>query len=654
VLVSFHTDDNNGFNIERQVQSHPRLGTIIACTTNKELGGASGSFSLVIKKPATMQRSALRVLWRDPENVWVRIKFMCDGQVFDTMLGLIDSVNEDTSRSGMGARSETYTISGRDFGKVLESTELFVNFFHNIDNPVRSQGALTSAEMQHGISGTPAFFVRVLLDDWVGNNGAAEQQWALPASLGGGFFANILSLGGIQSMDETTNGWAIAPSLFAVDQTGGKLWEVMQEYANPVLNEMFIDLGLSDPRRIPSAQDLSALRPVLYLRERPFPIRSDDNRTTDSTKWNQLRTHVLQAGDVHSRKIAKGGAVQRYNYWGIRLDGIGTEGFNVPEILQRGVDGVEYGRPGNIPIFNNESIQRNGVRPYSASTRFIPFITTGADNDSDVEDRMRSQATSRENIWRLCARWLKKLHDWYVIAPFELSGKLELTRLMPEIRVGHRVKERRAEGTITYYVEAVEHSFQFPSVAKTTLTVTRGEYDDDDLLDFVYETYDSPRALTEREACLIPLDADLTDTELDDFMRQGCTVSLPDRNFAQVLFESQLQAGNVTEGAGFTVDNADQTQGPSQRTLEIEQDGHFPREGLPDDFAVQDPGMNRTLNDSEDIGDRSDIPAPGERGSTNTDPVLDQTRLERGLPIDSDLDFAATDDPIAGIEDAGS
>lgn len=649
VVASFHTDEVNGVNISEPIQSHPQLGVLIGCTISKEIGSATGSWSLVFKKPESMgPRSALRI-WVDPENVWVRIKFIVDGQVIDTMMGLIDTINEDTKRSGSGARSETYTINGRDVGKVFEETELFVNFFHLPDNPVRSQGALTAAEMQHGISGTPQFFITALYDDWIRNNGAAEQQWALPASLGGGFFSNILSFGGVQQMDQSINGWAIAPNLFAIDQTGGKLWDVMQEYANPVMNELFVDLGLSDPLRVPGARDLRTLRPVLYLRERPFPVRSDDNRTTDSTKWNQLRTHVLELGDVGHRQLAKGGAANRYNYWVIRLDGIGTEGFNVAEILQHGIDGVPYGQPGNIPIFNTESIHRNGVRPYSTSTRYIPFITTGADNQ-DMADRIRSETLNQENIWRLVARWLKKLHDWYSVAPLEMSGRIETTRVMPEIRIGQRVRERRVEGDITYYVEGVEHSYQYPGAGKTSLTLTRGSYDSEDLLDIVYQSYANPRALTEREACNVPELADLSDSELDDFLRQGCTIQTPTRSFAQVLFESRLQAGNVSEGTGFDVQNG----AASQRTLPIEQDGMSAPAADPNDFAVQDPGMNRALDDSDpNIGDNQQIPPPGERGTTNRDPVLDQSRLERGQPIDSDLDFAATDDPIAGIEDAG-
>ena len=626
VLVAFYTDEANGLHLPEPVQTHPRLGTIVGFTTSKSLGPASGQWTLTIKKPAG-PRSALRDLWRDPEDVWVRIKVMVDGQIIDTMLGLVDSVGEDTARSGMGQRAETYTISGRDFGKVFESTELFVNFFHRPEDALRSAGALTATFLEK-IIGTPEHFVRVLLEEWVGNSGTAEAQWMLPAGLGAGsFYRSLLEGGrvrGIERMDRLVNGEAISPSLFQVDQTGGKLWDVLQEYSNGIMNELFVDLG---PSTGAGLRDLETLVPKVYLRERPFPTRSSDGRTTSHTKWDQLRTHVLEPDDVKRRQIAKGGAAHRFNYWLIQLEGIGTEGFNVAEILQRGVDGVPYGHPGNIPIYNTESIQKHGLRRYLATTRFIPF---------------QEGLPDLENFFRLCAAWLKKLHDWYVVAPLELSGRIETTRIMPEIRIGERVEERRAEGTITYYVESVEHRYEYPGPGSTTLTLTRGEYDDDDLLAYVYEQYDNPRALTERERCFIPPDADIDETL--DLLAEGCGFETPTGDV--VGFTSREEDLGIVEGEDFTVDD-----GSTQRTLEAERDGSSPRAAEPDAPAIEDPGMQRTLDDTDtNVGTAEEVPTPNETTPERGEPVLDRGTLERGEPIESVDEFT---DPIEGLEDAG-
>lgn len=621
--VAFFTDDANGFNTDQPVEGHPRLGRIVGVSTSKKLGSASGTFTITVKKDETYHgpRSLNRDLWRDPEDVWVLIQFVVDGKPIDTILGLIDNVHEASRRSGQGARDETYTIVGRDIGKVFETIELFVNIYQLENDAVRSQASLVQAFGER-VVGTPAHFVRLLLEEWIGNNGQAAQQYVLPAGLGGGWFRQILQTTEIEPMSRLVHGEAIAPTLFQIDQTTGKLWDVMQEYSNGALNEMFVDLA--PPSRRTDRQDFTRLRPTFFLRERPFPTRS--NGRTVSTRWDRLPTHDLELGDVRNRDIAKGGAANRYNYWLITLSGLGSDGFNVAELLQRGVEGVEYGRPGNIPIFNVQSIQRHGLRRYAADTRYIPYQSARRD----------APQADQEQFLRLAASWLKKIHDWYVVAPLELSGSLTLTRVMPEIRIGQRVREHRAEGEIVYYCEGVDHTYQYPNAGSTRLTLTRGEYEGDDLLEYVYDTYEHPRALTAREACMIPLDVDLTDAEIDDYLAQGCRVSIPATSRAQVAFESGLASGAVEEGTGFTV-----TEGP--RTLQVERDGTVPYE---------DPeGPASLALDSSDpnVGTEDEIPSPNETAPEPGDPVLDQQGLERGEPIEtSDEGFDATINDILG------
>jgi hypothetical protein len=105
VAAAFYTDEANGLHIPEPVQSHGSLGTILSYDYQKSMGGAAGTWSLTIKKPKRMgARSALRDLWRDPEDVWVRIKVIVDGQPIERVLGMIDTVKEDTARAGSGAR----------------------------------------------------------------------------------------------------------------------------------------------------------------------------------------------------------------------------------------------------------------------------------------------------------------------------------------------------------------------------------------------------------------------------------------------------------------------------------------------------------------------------------------------------------------------
>jgi hypothetical protein len=634
VLVAFFTDARNGLSITDPVQSHRDFGTVVGFSSNKGFGSASGTWSLTFKKTPTLAaRSALRDLWSDPEDVWVKIKVQVDGQVIDTVRGMIDSISEATERVEMGKRVEVYTITGRDVGKILETTELWVNLLGQPNDGMRSQSALTRAWVDN-LNGTPAHFVRILLEEWVGNSGAAAAQWMLPPGLGGGsFYEELLGsdgrVRGIDNMTDLVNGRTLAPQLFSVDQTGGKLWDSLQEYSNGVMNEFWIDLA---PQTAFSARALGAnvlrdMVPKVYLRERPFPTRSDDRRSTSRSKWNSLPTHTLEIGDVRHRAIAKGGAATRFNYWLFQPEGLGADGYGVANILQQGIDGVEYGRPGNIPIWNNDSIAKHGVRRYLLNTRYIPLAS--------------ADSTELYNFVRLCASWLKKVHDWYAPAPMQLSGTLETNRIFPEIRIGSRVKERRAEGVITYYVENVAHAYAFPGSGKTTLTVTRGEYDDEDLLAQVYATYDRPGAGTAAELCITGTSADgetqsATD-ELIGNLAAGRAYCAPTQAQVEGFTHRQDRLGE-TEGADFTVAGGG--------TLEVERDGN-------DDGLNPDPDSPVTTLDDTDpaVGDSSQIPSGNATSTDPGAPMLDQGRLDRGQDIN--IPEGNDTDPIEGLTGAG-
>jgi hypothetical protein len=644
--VSFHTDEVGGFDTVDPIASHPAFGKIIAVTTEKTLGTASGTFTITVKKPpSTEQRlRSWRNLWRDPEQVWVRIKFIVDGQTIDTMFGQIDSVSESTTRSGGGMRDETFQISGRDFGKVFETTELFTNF-HADDgaNPIRQQAALTRTGIENKV-GTPAHFVRFLIEAWLANNGIGEAQWMLPASLGGVDIASQLNLTTIQAMDKFRHGWSYQPSIISIEGTSGnKLWDSMSELSHGLLNELFFDLApppdgygglLTADSRSPGqsragAVPLDGLAPSVYLRERRFPTFNDDRRQTNHALWDATRTRKLARGDVQMRSLARGGASHRYNYWELDPIGLATQDYGARRLLQRGIEGVAKGRPGSIPIYSEESIARHGVRRYYQTTRFLP---------------MREANSTETNQWiRTCARWLKMLHDWYVIAPFELSGSITTTRVMPEIRIGERIREERNEGDVIYYCEGVRNEWHYPGAGKSVLTVTRGEYEDDDLLAFVYDKYDNPSALSVREQCFIRDDA--TVDEVIDALARGCTFAVPREAhvLGHTIEEEQLL---TVEGETFTADPQE------QRTLVEERDPT----SIDLTEGNADPGMNTISTADPAVGLDGDLPVPDAQPIEEPGaPGLSQEQLERGDAIDSALDFELEDDdPIGGLDLTGS
>jgi len=466
--VEFHSDQHADGEPIILSATENFFGRLVSLQTSKGFDGLSGSWSCVIKKPpgtkafggvryAGRQNSLLRV-WRDPEDVWVRIYIVKNGKKVHLMTGLVDSIRESMHRTGEGTRVEAYTIAGRDCGKVLETTEVWVNQYDFGGNAVAGLAKFMTAFADHpGLSSaSPSKWVRTLVESFVGNNGIAETQWTLPASLGGGSFFDLLSMDNLQDMDDG-NGKFSDLGLFAKYDTNhgiGNLAEVLESYSNDFLNELWLDMTDTGEK---------VERPALHLRERPF-VTFESGRE----RWESIRSHTLEKRDVAIREMAKGGTANRYNYWSIRVDG------NVTTMDERSLnalgklDNAKQGEPGGIPIWNRDSIAMHGVRKWQKGTLFLNGFIEGHDE---------------KKLWpSMAANWLRKAHDWYCIAPWQISGTITTSQVKPSIRLGNRLIESRDEGEVEYYVEGVAHEWRYPGAARTTLTLTRGQYIGDDLI----------------------------------------------------------------------------------------------------------------------------------------------------------------------------
>lgn len=470
-LVSFHTDDGydgaidsspdsprgsssdiGGF-VQGSIAAHPQAqpARLVGVNTGKRFGSSPGTFTLTLK--ARGGTDVLR-LWPDPEDVWVRVVAVKDGKPVEVLFGLLNTVTENLTRNPDGSRNITYTLTGVDWQKVLTSTQLYINIHeHAGDLPmIPLYDALSNA-----ILGTPSAVCEALLVSWLGNNGVGDKQWALPQSLGGGYLFDLLQLD-----FQTTRGMIKDPALYSPDQMMGKsLWSVLEEYSNGVLNELFATTN--DSGFVADGKP----KPMLVLRERPFPTKDKGSRP-----YNALRIHVLAPGDVKTRSMSRGAPESRYNYWLLDAKGIVGDGLAAQAEMQLET-GAEHGEPGGAPIYNVDDVRKHGFRRFIQETRYFPF---------------RDDAS----WYQEAARWLHMLHDWYAVSPFEQNGSLATTSLLPEIRIGDRVVESRADGSsVTYYVEGVTHDWHYPETGATTLNLTRGEYSDAELLAQVYERVDA-------------------------------------------------------------------------------------------------------------------------------------------------------------------
>lgn len=450
---------------------NPDVGAVVSCSTNKTFGEAAGSFTIGVKRIQGLQPSWLSQV-DDPEDVWVRIVWVVNGVQTECMWGLTESFSENVTRGSKGERVETVTITGKDFGKVFEKTILMINIYEQ--GGVLPTVPLYSAVAERLI-GSPDEIVRTLIDAWVGNNGINDRQWILPSSIMGGDARYFYDWCRYDAISRDLRGRTFAPTLLSTDRQSASLWDTMQEYSNGVLNEMWCDLVPISPSGAPYRRD-QRLRPAIIMRERPFPtIKS-------RARWDGLPTHTLEPEDIQNRNIVSDGA-DRFNYWQLEAQGLGGAGFSTAALIQQATTRPP-GQPGNVPIYDLDSIRKHGFRRFMQGTRYLP-ANEGAEGGGAV--------------WlAVAAIWQRIVHDWYVTAPLQYTGSIKTSRLRPEIRLGDRLFEnRRADGTQTdddwtsweYYIEGVAHSYAYPNAGETTLTVTRGQPRNANFLAAQYQKY---------------------------------------------------------------------------------------------------------------------------------------------------------------------
>jgi hypothetical protein len=616
VVVEFHSDQNplqHAIVLGPEAQGAEQFGRLLAASTHKGFDGPSGTFQLVVKKPARLRRQdSLMRIWLDPEDVWVKIFYVVEGQKFHRMTGLVDSIQDSEMRVAGGKRIETYTIVGRDVGKVFETTELWSNWYdYGSENPQHLTAYLDGFFGHAPQNMPPPYWIKFYLQSWLGNNGLAVQQWALPKSMGGGSFFDALSLLGLQNQGLGSGGFTKGANHIVDDlQRGsGRLWPFLEANSNAVLNEMWVDL-------IGSGRT-EELHFGLYLRERPF-ITAVDGRTT----WNRIRKATLGKADIAQRNVSKGGAASRYNYWMLAPDG-SEMGMGEVATAQLGrINAAAQGQPGGVPIWNLESISKHGVRRWDMTSNYLGVV------DPSSKDNV---------IWpQLLANWLQRVHDWYSVAPMQLSGTITGSRLFPDIFIGSRLIETRDEGDVEYYVEGVDDEWRYGYPGSTTFTVTRGQYVGEDLLAEVYKQMRSPSLPVRLEDCSI--------APIEDAILQGCK------------FTPQSGAGLLenafSHGVGMSAATADGTELPEG--TELEEPGastvgagaalHAPSQSQPDPSMVPPQGAAAAQADAIAAGN------PAALASTPAGRPYTKAAMERGEDPLAGYDAdEMNSDPIAGL-----
>ena len=419
--------------------------SLISVTTNKQMGTPSGQWSVTLKPPKGTSDSIFDMILDDD---WVDIVFYRHGQRWHVMRGLVDEPRRSIAVSGNGATTETFTITGRCFGKIWEQTPIFFSIF---TDDIAAGGVSYQLFTGAAGMGNPQQAVdRYLFGFLKALEGQGRANWVIPATVPGtaGAFSDSVIFEHESGFTNTPPRQAINPNFL---NPNGMLWQLAQEWSDPMFLELFTDTLPSSLRWRTLEQDDTYENGdtdmYVILRDRPFPTIEKGKESP----WFSLPLFEISRQMVTTHEVGRGGQ-ERYNAF-----------FVSPQLTQTllGMGSVDLVKP----LWNKDDMLRHGMRRFDVTSKYI----------SDPSEDDHSIATMSESQRIMC-------RDWYCLNPYMLSGSLGFGRGFPNLRIGTRlrIKDNDVDKDETYYVESAENSWVFGQGIKTTAGVTRGWVGTDD------------------------------------------------------------------------------------------------------------------------------------------------------------------------------
>jgi hypothetical protein len=294
----------------------------------------------------------------------------------------------------------------------------------------------------------------------------------------------------------------------------GTLWSLMNSYSNSMVNELFMDLrplSKNFKEKALSGGGYARIKDELVEKEsetgvmfvpsmimREYPFSTVRGYFVAATVLGKPVEDVLFGAlfsnepNIPGRKIISIPAISDtadaeycfkhldvavISVLDIASESVGRSDVDVVNLLEVYSDligkNMKFMMQDIQPIAIPISVARHGLRVRSYTTRFARF-----------SKKVRKKGgVDTVGTRRKLVRWAMLLDHWYQHNAEYLNGSIT-TRAFPEIRVGFRldISERRE----SYYVEGVNHSWNYPEPMSTTFTVSRGQRNDP------YPVYEKP------------------------------------------------------------------------------------------------------------------------------------------------------------------
>jgi hypothetical protein len=460
-------------------------GDIENCTISKNIEHPSATFNFTLFPTKNWKRELSPGDWilvYFNSSITEDAEFGLDSPTSTKNLVLIGNIDRIARVIQKDEESDTttlrYQISGRNFGKVFEQTDIWYDPYSiqvkTLDVALRTSGL--------EIVGSPDEQVNLLLDTFLGEGGQFNdkrttplKQWFLPrgilslfgSSSANGYFNDILE----REIKEDLPGYK--PRSMLTPESNGSLWEVIKRSCNDLVNEVYLEeVRKSD----------GSVVPMIVMKPRPFQTPFFNARASSDSQFG--------SEDFKIRSALKGAykSLQEYSKESyveilqseIIYENLGRDDhsrinmlfFNTTLNRQYILSpSSNLGSANTIsnPVFTRPSIMRHGLRRMDALLEYCH------------SERDSVSGASSNNI-ELFKAFATQLYDMNYVNHLYEQGTIECTGVL-EAELGKVlvVKGKNTEPKKIYFIEGYEHKWQYPNLWTTIFTVSKGQFRHDGL-----------------------------------------------------------------------------------------------------------------------------------------------------------------------------
>lgn len=441
---------------------------VISVKINKENDRPSGTFDITLMPSRNWKR------FISPGD-WLVIYLFnrmttTESEDLDTtenavLFGNVDRVSRSLQRNENDDKVQLrYQISGRNFGKVFEETDIYFD-------PYSIQQTVADVMLQQAglsIQGSPDEQFEDILDVFLGKgittkNGRTTQlkQWRVPSDVSSLFKANGTNFNDLldRRIEKGLPGFKFRTMLNTGDN--GNLYQMLMRTSNDLVNDVHIEEVRTGDGKV---------TPTVILEPRPFNtiyFESQFGRQQAGlisrlkNKWRTMQQLAeenfveISAKEIVYENLGKDDH-SRMNMFYLTSDAKFDHLKNIRVNANKG-KGI-----GN-PFVNRESIQRYGLRRLEAQMDFFLSNKNVKETQSDFE---------------LFQAFLTQVYDMNYANHLYDAGTIECTGVL-EAELGKALvikSEIEGQPDRIYYIEGYEHTWQFPGTWRTVFTVSKGQY----------------------------------------------------------------------------------------------------------------------------------------------------------------------------------